>query len=116
MTDALIIIHRWLGVCFCLFFAMWFATGIVMHFVPFPALGKTEQFSGLAPINPALVASSPADVIAAAKLEHPTRVRLFARSDGPIHVVSAKAGIKAFHASDLTLANVHQIIWRWRSP
>ena len=106
MMSTLIIIHRWLGVCFCLFFAMWFATGIVMHFVPFPALGKSEQFSGLAPINPALVASGPADVIAASKLEHPTRVRLFARSDGPIYVVSAKTGIKAFHASDLTPAAV----------
>jgi hypothetical protein len=30
-------LHRWLGVAFCLLFAMWFASGIVMHFVPFPA-------------------------------------------------------------------------------
>ena len=29
--------HRWWGVAFCLLFAMWFASGIVMHFVPFPA-------------------------------------------------------------------------------
>jgi hypothetical protein len=30
-------LHRWWGVGFCLVFAMWFASGIVMHFVPFPA-------------------------------------------------------------------------------
>src|SRR5689334_7244805 len=30
-------LHRWWGVAFCLMFAMWFASGIVMHFVPFPA-------------------------------------------------------------------------------
>ena len=30
-------LHRWWGVAFCLSFAMWFASGIVMHFVPFPA-------------------------------------------------------------------------------
>ena len=29
-------LHRWWGVGFCLLFAMWFASGIVMHFVPFP--------------------------------------------------------------------------------
>jgi len=29
-------LHRWWGVAFCLLFAMWFASGIVMHFVPFP--------------------------------------------------------------------------------
>jgi PepSY-associated transmembrane protein len=33
----LILLHRWWGVAFCLLFAMWFASGIVMHFVPFPA-------------------------------------------------------------------------------
>ena len=30
-------LHRWWGVAFCLLFAMWFASGIVMHFVPYPA-------------------------------------------------------------------------------
>jgi hypothetical protein len=30
-------LHRWWGVAFCLLFAMWFASGLVMHFVPFPA-------------------------------------------------------------------------------
>jgi hypothetical protein len=33
----LIVLHRWWGIVFCLLFAMWFASGIVMHFVPFPA-------------------------------------------------------------------------------
>jgi hypothetical protein len=35
--KALATLHRWWGVVFCLLFAMWFASGIVMHFVPFPA-------------------------------------------------------------------------------
>jgi hypothetical protein len=30
-------LHRWWSIAFCLLFAMWFASGIVMHFVPFPA-------------------------------------------------------------------------------
>ncbi len=29
-------LHRWWGVAFCLLFAMWFASGAVMHFVPYP--------------------------------------------------------------------------------
>jgi hypothetical protein len=29
-------LHRRWGVAFCLLFAMWFASGIVMHFAPFP--------------------------------------------------------------------------------
>jgi hypothetical protein len=34
-------LHRWWGVTFCLLFAMWFASGIVMHFVPFPTRSKS---------------------------------------------------------------------------
>jgi hypothetical protein len=30
-------LHRWWGIAFCPLFAMWFASGIIMHFVPFPA-------------------------------------------------------------------------------
>ena len=56
---ALILLHRWLGVAFCLLFAMWFATGIVMHFVPFPALTEAERFAGLAPIDLASAAARP---------------------------------------------------------
>ena len=35
-------LHRWWGVAFCLLFAMWFASGIVMHFVPFPARSEVR--------------------------------------------------------------------------
>jgi len=39
-------LHRWWGVAFCLLFAMWFASGIVMHFVPFPSRGEAGRFGG----------------------------------------------------------------------
>jgi hypothetical protein len=39
-------LHRWWGVVFCLLFAMWFASGIVMHFVPFPARSETPMPDG----------------------------------------------------------------------
>jgi hypothetical protein len=42
----LIVLHRWWGVVFCLLFAMWFASGIVMHFVPFPARSKAATITG----------------------------------------------------------------------
>lgn len=37
----LAILHRWWGIALCLLFAMWFASGIVMHFVPYPARTET---------------------------------------------------------------------------
>ena len=41
----LVTLHRWWGAAFCLLFAMWFASGIVMHFVPFPARSQTARFA-----------------------------------------------------------------------
>jgi hypothetical protein len=39
-------LHRWWGVAFCLLFAMWFASGIVMHVVPFPARSEKPMPGG----------------------------------------------------------------------
>lgn len=41
-------LHRWWGIAFCLLFAMWFASGIVMHFAPFPARIESGHTGGLA--------------------------------------------------------------------
>jgi hypothetical protein len=51
LVRSLILSHRWLGVVFCLLFAMWFASGIVMHFVRFPALDESERLAALPPID-----------------------------------------------------------------
>jgi hypothetical protein len=40
-------LHRWWGVAFCLLFAMWFASGIVMHFVTFPSRSEQSQVEGI---------------------------------------------------------------------
>jgi hypothetical protein len=104
---ALILVHRWLGVAFCLLFAMWFASGIVMHFVPFPAFAEADRFAGLAPIDPAGVRYGPAKAVAAGKLGNAVRVRLMQRSDGPVFLVSDSSRTAALHATDLSGAGVH---------
>ena len=40
-------LHRWWGIAFCLLFAMWFASGIVMHFVPFPTRSEAAHPSSI---------------------------------------------------------------------
>ncbi len=101
MMRALILLHRVLGVLFCLFFAMWFASGIVMHFVPFPALTEAERFAGLAPIDLARVVHGPAEAVGASRIADATSVRLLGRSDGPVYLVSARLAVKALRATDL---------------
>ncbi|MCK1650948.1 PepSY domain-containing protein [Bradyrhizobium sp. 149] len=100
MMRAIVLLHRWLGVAFCLLFAMWFATGIVMHFVPFPSLTEAERFAGLMPLDGAETGIAVADAVAASGIADATRVRLIQRSDGPVYVVSGRSRAGAVRASD----------------
>jgi hypothetical protein len=104
--GAIVFLHRWLGVAFCLLFAMWFATGIVMHFVPFPSLTEAERFSGLTPMESTKAIMPVADAVAASGITDATRVRLIQRSDGPVYVVSSSTRVRAVHASDGADASV----------
>ncbi|MCK1736841.1 PepSY domain-containing protein [Bradyrhizobium sp. 138] len=100
MMSAIILLHRWLGIAFCLLFAMWFATGIVMHFVPFPSLTEAERFAGLAPVDGAQVRMAVHDAVAASGIEDAVRVRLIQRSDGPVYIVSGPSRLRSVRASD----------------
>src|SRR5947209_11898787 len=100
MTGAIVLAHRWLGIAFCLLFAMWFATGIVMHFVPFPSLTEAERFAGLEPVEVGETITAVADAVAASGIADATRVRLTRRSNGPVYVVSGPSRLRAVRASD----------------
>ena len=106
MMGAIVVLHRWLGIAFCLLFALWFASGIVMHFVPFPSLTEAERFAGLAPVAQGEVGIAVADAVAASGIADATRVLLWQRSDGPVFVVSGPSRVRAVHASDGADASV----------
>jgi hypothetical protein len=106
MMGAIVLSHRWLGIAFCLLFAMWFASGIVMHFVPFPSLTEAERFAGLAPVERTQAVVAVADAIAASGIADATRVRLIQRGDGPVYVVSGSTIVRAVNASDGAEASV----------
>jgi hypothetical protein len=38
-------VHRWLGITLGLLFALWFASGIILSFVPFPTLATRDRIS-----------------------------------------------------------------------
>jgi hypothetical protein len=100
MMGAIVLMHRWLGIAFCLLFAMWFATGIVMHFVPFPSLTEAERFAGLAPLDRAHAIIGVSGAVASSGISGATRVRLIQRSDGPVYVVSGTLLVRAVRAVD----------------
>lgn len=51
MKKALILLHKWLGVGLALLFLMWFVSGIVMYYVPFPTLATGERLAGMQPLQ-----------------------------------------------------------------
>jgi uncharacterized iron-regulated membrane protein len=74
---ALYLTHRWVGIGLCLLFAMWFFTGIVMIYVPFPNLDPAERYAGLEPIDGTRVKVELGAALAAAGIESaPQRVRM----------------------------------------
>ncbi|WP_439374447.1 PepSY domain-containing protein [Bradyrhizobium sp. DASA03120] len=98
--GAIVLLHRWLGIAFCLLFAMWFASGIVMHFVPFPSLTEAERMAGLSLVDRGEVRISVADAVAASGITDATRLRLIQRSDGPVYIVSGPSHLRALRATD----------------
>jgi hypothetical protein len=98
VIGALVFFHRWLGVTFCLLFSMWFASGIVMHFVPYPSFTAADRRAGLAPIDLTWVKASPSEALGASGIGNFARVRLNQRSDGPIYLISNSSATIALHA------------------
>ena len=76
----LYLLHRWAGITLCLFFAMWFISGVVMMYVGYPKLTPAERLGHLAPLDPAGVTVTPA--LAAAGLEDGAALSLSASRAG----------------------------------
>ncbi len=55
--------HRWAGVALCLLFAVWFASGAVLHFVGFPALSAHDRHQGSTDLDFQQVALSPSEAL-----------------------------------------------------
>jgi hypothetical protein len=63
---SLIFIHRWLGVALCVFFLLWFPSGIGMMYFPMPSVTQTDLLQRLPVLDASKVVVSPGE--AATKL------------------------------------------------
>ena len=106
---SLVVIHRWLGIALGPLVAMWFATGIVMHFVPFPNQSESERVAGMSALKIEGSIHGPADAVAAVSVADPLRVRLIHRADGPVYIVSGGSASTALRAADLAPAAVRSL-------
>jgi uncharacterized iron-regulated membrane protein len=95
-VDALVWFHRWLGVATCLVFALWFASGAVLLFKPFPSLDRSSQLALSAPIDSAAIAVPPGAAMARAKTV--TGLRVVQRAGVPAYLVEGATGTMAVDA------------------
>lgn len=82
----LVFVHRWLGIGLCLFFAMWFASGMVMMYVPFPSLSEQERLSFLDPVNSAAIRIEPGAALARCTAGGLTGLRLLSIDQRPAYI------------------------------
>ena len=54
-----ILTHRWMGVSFCVLFAMWFVSGMVLMYWDYPGVGPADRLARAAPLNAAQIRLSP---------------------------------------------------------
>jgi len=82
--KALVWFHRWLGISLCCLFAMWFVSGAVMVFVPFPELAENDRATSSESINFGRLRISPnaASVAAGGR----TIDRLVSLAGGPVYI------------------------------
>jgi hypothetical protein len=81
-----ILCHRWLGVGFCLLFALWFLSGIVMMYCDYPAVSREERLARAAVLEPRRIRLSPDEVLARLQLKTPPqRVRITMLDGRPVY-------------------------------
>jgi hypothetical protein len=80
--------HRWLGIALGVSFALWFASGTVLSFVPFPSLGQLERISRAEPLDLQEVYVPPAAALATAGTAPIAHLRLINVAAHPRYVLS----------------------------
>jgi len=87
------LVHRWIGIVTCLLFLIWFLSGLVMIYVPFPHLSDQERLSGLPRINWPQVRIGPAEADLIASRSKPAeRLSLEMLSTGPVWRITPAEG------------------------
>ena len=86
VIPALMVVHRYLGLAFCLIFVIWFASGIVMIYHRMPEYSAQERLARLPALNPQAIRLTPAQALEAAILsEAPARVTLTSVQSRPAY-------------------------------
>jgi hypothetical protein len=86
LRKFVILCHRWLGTAFCLLFAVWFLSGMVLMYWDYPQVDGRERLARAAPLDPQSVRVPPAEAYAALGGDStPDRVRIAVLDGRPVY-------------------------------
>jgi uncharacterized iron-regulated membrane protein len=106
--------HRWLGVITCIFCVMWFLSGLVMLYVPFPSWTDEERLQSLAAVAVGRVLTTPDEALSAAQISsYPASFRLEMLADEPVYrivVGGSHAAISAVTGQPIRDVSVEQAL------
>lgn len=91
--------HRWAGVALCLLVAAWFVSGAILHFVPYPALERSEQLKRSDALDLSRVRIAPEAALARMPADV-TELRLVSVAGRPIYIGAAPSETRARIAAD----------------
>ena len=122
MKQALIFVHRWLGVVLCLLFLLWFPSGFVMMYWDYPSIRPADRLAHLTPLDAATIRLSPAEAAAKAEVEPSGSIRLTTFAGRPVYrfggrdsaVVYADTGDEQIEISQDEVARIAQM-WSGQS-
>ncbi|HEX3644709.1 MAG TPA: PepSY domain-containing protein [Vicinamibacterales bacterium] len=116
MKRSVFFIHRWLGVSVCLFFLLWFPSGIGMMYWDFPSVTAADRLDRSAALDPSTIRLSPADAYAVLnQTQAPLQARLntfdgrpaYRFRTGPVEsLVFADTGARQGEAPDAEMERV----------
>ena len=110
MIRLLVILHRWFGMVLCLFFAMWFATGAVMMYVPFPYLSQSEVLQLSQRIDSSQLRSL-AELVESTGLQTVDEIRIRSFDGRPLLIIGSRNKQLVAHFADTgeRLAKINEI-------
>lgn len=85
LRRGIIVMHRWLGIALGLLFAAWFASGVVLYYVPYPKLTPEERLGAMAPIDWRGCCVAPAVALQAMGLDQVSGLRLGMLEGRPVY-------------------------------
>ncbi len=86
VLRTLIVLHRWVGIALCLFFLLWFPSGIGMMYWGFPGVSASDRLDRSPRLDPAKIVISPSEAAERVGVQaNSTQIRLNSFDGRPVY-------------------------------